>query len=250
MKNTIKRLLVVLCILTFAVSLCACGKEDTSLKYDEATLVPEITQYVMYALPQMSVESIKANEASLDDETFEMYMKAAESYEKARAEIGDIASVDGVELSSDEKAIIALANVTGTTGKTAQIETVIDKRMSIQSITVNVNRSFGELMQNAALNTLLGMGTVFIVLILIAFIISLFKYISEIEAKLKEKKEKTVDTAKAVDNAVAQIIETEQNAAADDLELVAVISAAIAAYEAANGNSGDGYVVRSIKKRF
>jgi len=250
MKNTIKRLLVVLCILTFAISLCACGKEDNSIQYDEMTLKPQIQQLVTTMLPQMSVESVKANENSLDEESFDVYLKAAESYEKARDEIGDIAAVDGIELSSDEKTIVALADVKGTTGKTAQVEIIIDKRMNLKSITVNVNRTFGELMQNAALNTLLGMGTVFVVLILIAFIISLFKYISQFEAKLKEKKENTVDTAKAVDNAVAQIIETEQNAAADDLELVAVISAAIAAYESANGNSGDGYVVRSIKKRF
>ena len=46
---------------------------------------------------------------------------------------------------------------------------------------------------------------------------------------------------------VDQIIEKEE--LADDSELVAVISAAIAAYEADNGSaSSDGFVVRSIRK--
>ena len=50
----------------------------------------------------------------------------------------------------------------------------------------------------------------------------------------------------AVDNTIAQIIEKEETELADDLELVAVISAAIAAYE--GSTSTEGFVVRSIKK--
>ena len=54
------------------------------------------------------------------------------------------------------------------------------------------------------------------------------------------------DKLKALDNAVAQIIENEEQS--DNLELVAVIAAAIAASEGAA--STDGYVVRSIRRRF
>ena len=44
----------------------------------------------------------------------------------------------------------------------------------------------------------------------------------------------------------AAVVEAEEM---DDTELVAVISAAIAAYEADNGSaSSDGFVVRSIRK--
>ena len=61
---------------------------------------------------------------------------------------------------------------------------------------------------------------------------------------MSKKKENVQE--KAVDNAVAQIIENEEQS--DDLELVAVIAAAIAASEGAA--STDGYVVRSIRRRF
>ena len=57
------------------------------------------------------------------------------------------------------------------------------------------------------------------------------------------KKEKKVETA--ADNAVAQIVENEA-VQEDDLELIAVIAAAIAASEGAA--SADGYVVRSIRR--
>ena len=50
----------------------------------------------------------------------------------------------------------------------------------------------------------------------------------------------------AANNAVAQIVENETVQEEDDLELIAVIAAAIAASEGAS--STDGYVVRSIRR--
>lgn len=104
--------------------------------------------------------------------------------------------------------------------------------------------TFGEKMEKAALNTLMGMGTVFIVLIFMSFIFSLFKYINRLENKLKSKKVEVKETAS---NVVEQITKTEEveEDLVDDLELVAVITAAIAASE---NTSADGLVVRSIKR--
>ena len=60
------------------------------------------------------------------------------------------------------------------------------------------------------------------------------------------KKEQKEDTASVgVDNAIAQIVSNEEENVEDDLELIAVITAAIAASE---GTSTDGLVVRSIRK--
>ena len=72
------------------------------------------------------------------------------------------------------------------------------------------------------------------------WIISLFGIINKLQNKAKKEDVK----AEAVDNTIAQIIEKEE--LADDLELVAVIAAAIAASEGAA--STDGFVVRSIKR--
>lgn len=94
----------------------------------------------------------------------------------------------------------------------------------------------------ALLNTVMGMGTVFIVLIFIAWVISLFKYLNK-----PVKKVETQETAAPVNNVVTQIEEPEE--LSDDSELVAVITAAIAAYEsAAGGVSNSGFRVRSIKR--
>ena len=95
------------------------------------------------------------------------------------------------------------------------------------------------------MNTLLGMGTVFIVLIVISMIIYLFSFMPKIEAAMKKKKGQP--KTDVVDQTIAQIIEKEE--LSDDGELIAVISAAIAAYESGNGGALDGYVVRTIRKR-
>ena len=99
----------------------------------------------------------------------------------------------------------------------------------------------------AALNTLIGMGTVFCVLILISLIISCFKFINKAQDNAAKKKAPAQEPS-GVDNAVAQIVEQEAAAdETDDCELVAVIAAAIAASEGAV--TTDGFVVRSIRRR-
>ena len=103
------------------------------------------------------------------------------------------------------------------------------------------NKILGEKMQTALFNSLIGLSSVFIVLILISFIIYLFKFIPKIQ-ELFVKGDKNSPSA-ALDNVIAQIEEKEERI--DDTELVAVITAAICA---ATGATSDSFVVRSIKK--
>ncbi len=125
-----------------------------------------------------------------------------------------------------------------------------DIENGLESITaeeiVEEKPSLGESMANAGINTLLGMGTVFIMLIVMAYIISLMKYIPKLLAS-KQKAPEPVATAIPA-TPVPPIPESVpvQEDLSNDEELVAVISAAIAAYE--GEASVDGFVVRSIRK--
>lgn len=110
----------------------------------------------------------------------------------------------------------------------------------------------------ALVNTGLGMGTVFIVLILISGIIYLLKFIPELLDK--SKKEKAAAQAAAGGNVPAPKPVSKPAPApvpsvtkpADDTQLVAVITAAIAAAMEQEGTpvAADGLVIRSIKKRY
>ena len=99
------------------------------------------------------------------------------------------------------------------------------------------------------MNAIVGLATVFIMLIFLSFVISLMKYVPKLEAALTKKKDSNQavpaqeDNIAAVNSAPAPAPVQEE--LADDGALVAVIAAAIAAAE---NTSTDSFVVRSIRK--
>lgn len=99
-------------------------------------------------------------------------------------------------------------------------------------------------MEHAGLNTLLGMGMAFFVLIIISLVISCFPLVFGRQNKTEVKKTQEITTEQAIDHTISQIEEQEEMA--DDAELVAVISAAIAAFEGSSHT--EGFQVRSIRK--
>jgi Na+-transporting methylmalonyl-CoA/oxaloacetate decarboxylase gamma subunit len=109
---------------------------------------------------------------------------------------------------------------------------------------VILSKSLSGKMNTALLNTLLGMGIVFSVLIFISIIIYLFRIFPYLQSKMSESSH---DTRKSVDNVISQIVESEEDLV-DDFELVAVITAAI--YASMEGKQPlDGFIVRSIRKK-
>lgn len=186
-------------------------------------------------------------------------LNAIVSFNGAYDVLGDIDTGDSwvgsYSYSNDKKTIIVTVPVTGTNTDskgnpiTAEAEVILsnDLFLTVESCSLNIERSMGELMGRAAMDTLMGMGTVFCVLILISLIIWAMGGIPRLQEKLSRKKadNKSIQE-EAVDNTIAQIIEKEEQQE-DDCELAAVIAAAIAAYE--GSVSTDGFVVRSIRKR-
>lgn len=168
-------------------------------------------------------------------------VSAITSWESAREDMGDYVEVISTEAEFDGEDGVIDVRVKGSL-REAIVEIVYEKG-DITSIATNVEYTFGEKMEKAALNTLLGMGTVFCVLILISLIISLFGFIPKLQDKLS-KKPVAAEAPKPVAAVAAPAAAEEE--LSDDLELVAVISAAIAAYEGTS--SADGFVVRSIKR--
>lgn len=189
---------------------------------------------------------------TFDDAYFKVNKSGYDSWYKAVNDIGFSSKdtlqsdifVEGVEyyINNDDELVID-ATLKGTK-HTALMEIYMGNDFNPTDIGVTVNKTTGEKLENAGLNTLLGMGMAFTVLIIIALVISLFPLIN----KLTEKKPETNKeiTEKSIETVTSQIAEKEE--LTDDSELIAVISAAIAAYEASQGTGGDGFVVRSVRK--
>jgi sodium pump decarboxylase gamma subunit len=254
-------------MITCIFGLTACGSEESLTTYEQQkldyatqlstdTIVPlfmgfldddSATLYDEYTTDE--IEYIFGNTYNLNADGYAV-TTAIESFHSAADDLGEYQGVIGAEAEIDDDQIIVEVEVAGSK-KNAIAEIILsnDMFMTFESGALNPESGMGELMAKAALNTLIGMGTVFIVLILISLIISCFQVIPVLQKKAADKKAaKALDKNAGIDNAVAQIAAKEEVVdETDDLELVAVISAAIAACEGAA--SADGFVVRSIRRR-
>ena len=223
-----KKFLSLVCMITCIFGLTACGSEETYTDYEQRKMDTAIQIATQYVIP--SLENFE-DEATL--ESFSEYTADEVAY-MVQENVGITVE------------IIVHVDVTGA-NQNAQAEVIFsnDMFLSMESAALNPVESMGGLMTKAALNTLIGMGTVFVMLIMISLIISLFNFIPRIQAAFSKKGKKEETKSAGIDNAVTQIAAQEE-AEADDTELVAVIAAAIAASEGAA--STDGFVVRSIRK--
>ncbi len=283
MRKLIKRLALLLCsCLMLSFVLTGCGREKKLIEYDSAQ-VENSVQTILSILESMeNVPESREGIAESDEEQLEnisaslrsyfgIYIEGAafqsgfESYLKAIEEIGPIKETGNVEITSDEDEITVDVMVNGTgmrkdgTPQRAEMELLMTRSLKITSVTFNVYKDFGEKMTGAALNTLLGMGTTFSVLILISVIIYLMSFIPKIiEGSGGQKAAPAEPAQPEKEKAVGNIPEkgpesaSEADAAVDDGELIAVIAAAIAAYESENTGvyvSPDTLIVRSVKRR-
>ncbi|MBU3878404.1 OadG family protein [Faecalicatena sp. AGMB00832] len=254
-----KKKISILCLVFLLIfSFTGCGsKGKDTVDYDQAT---------MQSYADMIVQSFN-NMGDADFQRFEdmsdlalnmtllqsglpiegdNFVTMIEAWKAGIKECGELTEVGDYELTTSNSGATLTAEAVFE-NRTGELSFTFDEKMNMESLTVNAHYSTGEILKKAGLNTVLGMGTVFVVLIFISFIISLFKFIPAIEKKFS-KKAKAANPAPAPAAApkAAPAAPVVTQAADQDGELAAVIAAAIAAAE---GTSTDGFIVRSIKRR-
>lgn len=251
-----KKISVILCALVTSFLFTACGASDETVSYDEAT-IEQATEFLIQYCASTDESTADQWKALSDFEleyqlmqsqlpyTPESFLGALEAWPAAIEECGEY--IGHGEFTYE----VAADGITVTTeaefaDRNAEIQVIYDENARLDSMTVSAEYSTGEILSKAGLNTLLGMGTVFAVLIFISIIISLMKYIPTLGEKLKKKPVQPETTAAEEEEKPAPAVSAAETAE-DDAELIAVISAAIAAYE--GSGSSDGFVVRSIRRR-
>ena len=252
-----------LCICMCVLGLAACGTDPKSVDYNGKTYA-ELEEYAkttwegIKSMDLSQMEPIVAEIDAMSEAERIALMKANEGLEENYLLIKSWMAVSkeaGTYVDIDSFSVTK-------TGKTTTTELLMkfDKRpvmmsivyknrdMSVETTTVELVYTTGEKMQKAALNTVMGMGTVFVMLIIICLIISLFRFIPAIEAKFKgnAKEVKVEAPAKPAPAPAAPVAAASAKSEMDQSQLIAVITAAIAASE---GTSTDGFIVRSIKRR-
>lgn len=242
-----KKLLSILCAVACVLSLTLFGnttvmaaEAETYAGY-EASVYEDYVKNIYSMLTMLTDEDIEGYIASADAVTVE----TMESWKAVKDQLGDYVGEGEFTVVEDEAIVTATLNVDYSTNDLAVTAVFSTEDLSVVSIIASIagaeetSTDLGATMAKAGMNTLMGMGTVFVILILISLIISSFGLIG----KAQEKNKKAAAQPAVVETAPqVEVVEDET----DDLELVAVISAAIAASE---GTSTDGFVVRSIRRR-
>lgn len=268
-----KKIITLVCTIACIFGLTACGSEPEYTDYEKEKMknakgvaehlaMPYLVEFMDDAkLDYFSdytpeeIAEVVAGDTMIQTQYGTIYLNAdgnamksaVVSFNNAADIIGEVKEIGEVTAEIDDKTIIVTVPVVGSLKKgNAEIIFSNDMFLKVESAALNEESTMGDAMVKAALNTIIGMGTVFIVLVLISFIIAAFGFIPKIQAKMADRKNNKELKGDSVDNTIAQIAEKEAVDVTDDYELVAVIAAAIAASEGAA--STDGFVVRSVRK--
>ena len=293
MKQNIKKVLLVLCMAVCFFALTACSGSKK-----ESEPVPETIVSTM----KTGAENYLKEFDSYDDETLATTLKrvqkqkntvmesAITSWQSSKADLGRLVSVlsEDVERVDEEtyKITVRASYEQRELDFVLTAEEVVSDNYGGTSLAATEMVftpifTTGEKLERAAMNTLMGMGTVFLVLIFISFIIASLKNVNTLEANFKAKQEAKKAAAVPAPAAPAAVpapaapaavpapapapaapapapapaasavpvpepIVYEEENLADDMELVAVITAAISAAAAV---PAEGLVVRSIRRK-
>lgn len=255
MKKNMKKLASLLFMAMLVLGLTACGgsKEPVETVVDSA-YAEQVADFIVANITGMSAEEMQYY-VDMDAEDLQgvldqsgipieavAFQDIFNGYINYTEELGAYISTDSSELSGDEEEA-SLTTVVAFDVHSATLNLIFNDDGVVTTGSIDPIYSFGEILQKAGLNTIIGMGTVFVILIFISLVIALLPKLTGMIENFGKKKEAPAAVPAAPKAAPAAPAEVEE--LADDLELVAVISAAIAAY---TGTSSDGFVVRSIRR--
>ena len=255
MKKNMKKLASLIFMAMLVLGLTACGgsKGPVETVVDSA-YAEQVADFIVANITGMSAEEMQYY-VDMDAEDLQgvldqsgipieavAFQDIFNGYINYTEELGAYISTDSSELSGDEEEAL-LTTVVAFDVHSATLNLIFNDDGVVTTGSIDPIYSFGEILQKAGLNTIIGMGTVFVILIFISLVIALLPKLTGMIENFGKKKEAPAAAPAAPKAAPAAPVEVEE--LADDLELVAVISAAIAAY---TGTSSDGFVVRSIRR--
>ncbi len=283
-----KRMLLMLLVVMSLLALSACSSKPLEqVPEDIETMMMNGAESYLTGLTSASEDELKEQMRIAEKSQNTVLQSGITSWQTAQADVGALRQITDKKVirtgEDSYKAIVRAEfekrNLTFTLGVSQASDGV-----SYEASEINFTPDYttGEKMAKAGMNTLMGMGTVFLVLIFISFLIAQFKHINAYELKKKAAKEAEMAAARAAAAAAAPkpaapapvpIVPVPAPAApapapaapvvqaapepapvqpeapepeVDELELIAVITAAISE---ATSVPADELVVRSIRRR-
>lgn len=252
-----KKISLLLCVIAVMLCFTACKSSEDAVEYDKAIIEQTAEFIIEYCsnTDEATLEKWKnMREFPMELQmvqaglpvTPKSFLGAIDTWKAAIDECGAYEGHD--EYTFEEmKDGVKLSASAQFAGRDATISFKFDEKSYLESMSVDAEFTIAEILKKSGLNTILGMGTVFAVLIFISFLISLLQYIPALLGVDKKKPEAVASVpVKSAPVIVPEVSDT------DDTELIAVIAAAIAAAreEAGSEEAGTGgFFVRSIRRR-
>ena len=171
-------LIVLACALTLGVS--GCGSEADTTTSNEKESMVAYSEAIVSSFSQTPDEVFdqyeEMSELQLDlmllntglPVDSENFLSMIEAWKAGEAECGAFKSYGEFETEMTSSGIV-VSTEAEYENKTADIEFTFDEEQQMDSLTINAHYSTAEILKKAGLNTILGMGTVFVVLIFISF---------------------------------------------------------------------------------
>ena len=249
-----KKLSLMLCLCFMVLAMTACGTDPKSVDYFGMSYsdIQDNMEQTVSALVSFSDEDIQSGAEYYDSNGMDAFAHLLTSWGETVSDLGSYQGLGDLTVTKAQKTVTA-DQVLHFSDRDVVVSYVYEYNYETEApeltdASADLVYSLGEKMGKAGMNTLMGMGTVFVMLIFISLLISLFGYIPKLEEKIKnigKKPEpvKTEEPAAVVEEPQTQVVNLQK-----DEQLVAVITAAIMASYGINAVSADKLVVRSIHR--
>ncbi len=237
-----KKLILLVSTLMCMLALCSCGNSSQDEDYANNSNLQSACEQSAQALKDMSQEEIAYYQQYYESqEDGKIYADLMSQWAEIQPQVGEFVGLKGYSVTKAGKTVTAVQQISFTNRDVKLTYVLNANKNEVTGINVEMVYSMGEIMGKAGLNTAMGISVVFAILILICLVIYGFNVIPVLQEKFKKNQSETkVEIAKVEQS---EVVENPQ----DDLELIAVITAAIAMQ---TGASTDDFVVRSIKRRY
>ena len=194
MKQKMKKFLlsVLLCV-TFGLIVPLTALAADVSNQEEADFVLKMSRQVMQEITATDSATLDMYIAEFENQKQTALANGLKALKELTADIGPVVSVSEGEIRETDDGYISSFEVTCESGRTARATLGVNPADgSYTQMTFDKNQTVGEKMQAGAFNLVVGMGTVFIILIFISFIISQFKHVnawSVAQEKVKKEEE-------------------------------------------------------------
>lgn len=241
--NRTKKKNIFILMLLFVLLLVPAGQVYAANEPDTEQIEKEVTAFLgsAYTLTDEKLDAMRENGGF-----YEVFVR---SWYEDREVTGDLVEVVSAEAEEPDDGQIIVNSVVEFQNYTSDVVLYFDQEsLSPVNYVMNIRYSMAEKMTQAGQNMAVGLIVVFVVLIFLMFIISLFRFLTP---KKKETVKEAVPSAPVVSAAepakTAAVPEVVQEQTSAEEEIAAVIAAAIAA-ASEEAPSASGYVVRSVRR--